>query len=77
MNKLFPDFPKVSKLEWEEKLTKELKGADFNSSLRRNDEVEELEEMDEDEKEQKALEWLQDRTTVLELDNGGVVFVQF
>ena len=43
MNKLFSDFPKVSKLEWEEKLTKELKGADFNSSLRRNDEIEELE----------------------------------
>ena len=43
MDKLFSDFPKVSKLEWEEKLTKELKGADFNSSLRRNDEIEELE----------------------------------
>ena len=43
MNKLFSDFPKVSKMEWEEKLTKELKGADFNSSLRRNDEIEELE----------------------------------
>ena len=43
METLFSDFPKVSKLEWEEKLTKELKGADFNSSLRRNDEIEELE----------------------------------
>jgi len=43
MNKLFSDFPKVSKTEWEEKLKKELKGADFTSSLVRKDEIEELE----------------------------------
>lgn len=42
MNKLFSEFPKVSKEEWEEKLKKELKGADFTSSLTRNDEIEEL-----------------------------------
>ncbi len=42
MNKLFSEFPKVSKAEWEEKLTKELKGADFDSSLKRKDEIEEL-----------------------------------
>lgn len=30
-----------------------------------------------DEVEAKALKFLQDRTTVLELDNGGVVYIQF
>ena len=42
MNKLFSDFPKVSKEQWEEKLSKELKGADFNSSLNRTDEIEDF-----------------------------------
>lgn len=41
MNKLFSEFPKVSKEKWEEVLKKELKGADFNSLLR-NDEIEEI-----------------------------------
>ena len=42
MNKLFSDFPKISKEKWEEKLTKELKGADFESSFMRTDEIEDL-----------------------------------
>lgn len=42
MDKLFSDFPKVSKEKWEEKLIKELKGADFESSLKRNDEIEDF-----------------------------------
>ncbi len=42
MDKLFSDFPKVSKAQWEEKLIKELKGADFESSLKRNDEIEDF-----------------------------------
>lgn len=42
MDQLFSDFPKVSKAEWEDKLTRELKGADFEISLKRKDEVEEL-----------------------------------
>jgi methylmalonyl-CoA mutase len=40
MEKLFSDFTKVSKKQWEEKLTIELKGADFESSLKRQDEIE-------------------------------------
>jgi methylmalonyl-CoA mutase len=42
MDKLFLDFPKVSKEKWEEKLLKELKGADFETSLRRSDEIEDF-----------------------------------
>lgn len=42
MNKLFSDFPKVSKTQWEEKLLKELKGADFKESLIRKNEIEEI-----------------------------------
>lgn len=42
MNKLFSDFPKVSKTEWEEKLIKELKGANFEESLIRKNEIEEI-----------------------------------
>ena len=42
MDKLFLDFPKVSKEKWEEKLIKELKGADFEASLRRKDEIEDF-----------------------------------
>lgn len=42
MDKLFSDFPKISKEKWEEKLIKELKGADFESSLMRKDEIEDL-----------------------------------
>lgn len=42
MNKLFSDFPKVSKAEWEEKLIKELRGADFEESLIRKNEIEEI-----------------------------------
>jgi methylmalonyl-CoA mutase len=43
MNKLFSEFPKTSKEKWVEKLTQELKGADFDSSLLRKDALEELE----------------------------------
>jgi methylmalonyl-CoA mutase len=42
MNKLFENFPKSSKEDWIQVLTKELKGADFESSLIKNDEIEEL-----------------------------------
>ena len=42
MDKLFSDFPKVSKEKWEEKLIKELKGADFESSLKRIDDIEDF-----------------------------------
>ncbi len=42
MDKLFSDFPTVSKEKWEEKLIKELKGADFESSLKRNDDIEDF-----------------------------------
>lgn len=40
MKKLFEDFPKSSKKEWVALLTKELKGADFNSNLHKIDQVE-------------------------------------
>lgn len=42
MNKLFSDFPKVSKKQWEEKLLKELKGADFEESLIRKNDIEDI-----------------------------------
>jgi methylmalonyl-CoA mutase len=42
MNKLFENFPKSSKEDWIQVLTKELKGADFESSLIKTDEIEEL-----------------------------------
>ena len=43
MKKLFSEFPKTSKEDWEKILVKELKGADFNTFLNRYDEIEELE----------------------------------
>ncbi len=42
MEQLFSDFQKVTKQQWEEKLTAELKGADFESSLKRQNELEEI-----------------------------------
>ena len=35
MKKLFSEFPKTSKEDWEKILIKELKGADFNTVLNR------------------------------------------
>lgn len=40
--KLFEQFPKSGKQDWIDLLTKELKGADFNSALIKNDPIEEL-----------------------------------
>lgn len=42
MTKLFEQFPKPGKQEWIDLLTKELKGADFESSLVKTDLIEEL-----------------------------------
>ncbi|MBI1835775.1 MAG: hypothetical protein HYR91_00770 [Flavobacteriia bacterium] len=42
MKELFSEFPKVSKEKWEDVLIKELKGADFDAFLKRNDFIEKL-----------------------------------
>jgi methylmalonyl-CoA mutase len=43
MNKLFDNFKKIDKKEWVSLLEKELKGADFNSNLRKKNLIENLE----------------------------------
>lgn len=42
MNNFFSEFPKSSKLDWEDKLKKELKGLDLKDAFFKNDEIEEF-----------------------------------